>query len=854
MTGAESPDRVNFLRQDLKAALAMRELAYARRVDEDLVGAGGKIYYAIDASILRKLFESKPRADRFGSTRIADGRTARAESYQIFGGPHSDARLTRGLKRAQARLREVLLWYLVDGRSAGDHMGVSNLLLLPGHTAETWRLYDNIVEDLDGQADRYDYLKETASRLREIVAQASGNRMRDRARQDALMRTISDIVYDLEEPHRRFARINELFQRGQLLGLGAAVSHPRFADRELRGGSRHPFLTPRADDAPAARVQPEPGSRSWWTKTLHGRLPVIFIDNDREALSTLDQINRLLDPAKARVILFTDNERIIESGASYLPFKDADVPYSDLSFSDLYLRHPKSLLVDARLMRPATEDPNAPSSSIDGWLDALLAASVEMESPQDVGDDRDQGALARWAKFRASKERLESRINEDTRLEKAVRVNPDLHANFVEKWTELISGLDADYVASSAIADDEVKLSLSIDTEAASVEQVDALLDACRVHVRRLAEQSWSAFFNTAADTGLELIDLPSIDNQRAVWTVPPLYIRADPKLRDIVETFWDPERLRRDPSEILRRLNDPALLDSRQSSYVRTLCYGLLFAFAGRWGLTKLLAERALHIAGRIRSDSGADDETRAAWGAAPVTGREAHYLLAVACRITAVTPADLDRARSAIGDADAAKADLADTADSTESGLSGLRFEAEELTIDIARNLLPTSEEEAALNAEYAPGLRERVLNVIRKSGLCDKAPVRLQSCISLRSEYFYLLLHPADARTQRLLPGLIREQQADMTKHYRRLDLVPLRDRALLRLAASAMGTLDRLPAVLQQSTLDALERPTESYPAHRRDRRRIVRIEKAIEQLNRLVLRLPLDLDEAAPRSE
>ncbi len=98
-----------------------------------------------------------------------------------------------------------------------------------------------------------------------------------------------------------------------------------------------------------------------------------------------------------RVVLFTDNDLLIEAGAGYFPFKDRrDDYYGQLTFSDLYLRHPRSLLVDPAFVRPhlGAGLPRAVSSEVDGWIDALLAGSPETAvQPGDRVDiDRIPGA------------------------------------------------------------------------------------------------------------------------------------------------------------------------------------------------------------------------------------------------------------------------------------------------------------------------------------------------------------------------------------------------------------------------------------------------------------------------------
>jgi hypothetical protein len=825
---------ISALRDDLRVAIDLRDRSFARRLDQDLVARGGRIIYAIDASIMNAHFAAHELAEPGDRGRSVEDR---ANEYQVFRGP-VDGFVRPMLGKRQARLAQVMHSFLVEGR-AGPGDLAQQLLLLPGHVAEARNLYDTIVEQFAKQPKRLADIAEVAKQLGDVIAAGAKNAEGQSA--EDLAAALSRALFEIDAPHLKFHRFNELLRRRRILGLPAAASEEPFNDARLRDdNNKHLFLSRKLEPERPGFLDETDGSSSWWELALTGRLPSIYVDSDRAALSTLDKLNRSLDPDRVRVVLFTNNNLLIEAGAGYRPYKDSRSDfYGRLSFSDLYLRHPKALLVDGAFVRPHAEadGPRVASSDVDGWIDALLAGSLDTPvQPGDRAYGEDISWGERWLQFRERARRMRRRLDDDTLFRRPLARNAALHTRFAYKWAMHLSRLTSDHVLNAAGAETALEQLVTKKT-LNSAEQVEQVVAEAKARVRRLTEESWSDFFNTAADTGLELIGIPPIDSQTNVWPAPPLYARGNAAMSEPLHAFWWPIKVREDAPQILAQINGADREENLQLSYVHALCYALFFAFAGRWSLTKLLAQRAIQIARGLEVDG-----PKAGSDAIVVTGREAYYLLSVAHRVTARTREHYLEARAALQSAMDCPADPIDGEGPSQEPLSGLRFETEGIAIDVGAAIAAGGPEKA-----QSDDLRQRIRSSLARAPVCGVAPVRKLCTIALRSEFFLTLSFPgprkkgkikrdpaAQAELSEELRNLIRQQLADLAEIYGDHANMPLRDRALLRLAAVTVGDGYVLPASLHQSSLAALQQTDKANAIRSLDRRRLARIETIVDE--------------------
>ncbi len=261
----------------------------------------------------------------------------------------------------------------------------------------------------------------------------------------------------------------------------------------------------------------------WWELAPTGRLPSRESgQRPRRSGGTLDRLTARLIPTACGWCLFTDNDLLIEAGAGYFPFKDRrDDYYGQLTFSDLYLRHPRSLLVDSAFVRPhlGAGLPRAVSSEVDGWIDALprRLASRRPCSPAIGSTSTRSPRGERWLQFRSRAKMMRRRIEDDAFLKRLLQRNAMLHARFTQPSGQFtISRLTSDHLLERR----QRGVHPDPDRGQASAPRARGgrrgSSPRAKSRVRRLTEESWSDFFNTAADTGLEIIGLPAIDAQTA--------------------------------------------------------------------------------------------------------------------------------------------------------------------------------------------------------------------------------------------------------------------------------------------------------------------------------------------------
>jgi hypothetical protein len=811
-----SDRRAIALRKDLRAAAELRRMSIARQFDDAYAEAGGTTVYAIDTAILNSMLSpgvpgdepaDAPEGQKGAKSHSVSVRAAArpvAGEYQIFYGPDGNARKAE-LRARQARLAPVLRWYLLDRHSRNG--APRPYLLLPGHDFEARGLFDRIVAAISRQDQKLASVNQCAEELKRIVKSAREQDCPAEEVSPDVTRLLYALLFDIHEPHEKFEKFNQLLQDRRLMRTGSAIVDPRFTVPELRRHGRHVFALADFRRGRGARPRGSPGSMSWWSNELHGQLPESYLERDRIALSVLDDMNRAIDPSRARIVLFTDNSKFMGPGGRYFPWaEDRSDFYAQMSFSDLYLRHVKSALLDPEFLRPTA--PDAPLAEdwshddIDGWLETLLADVEEQEPARGAaGVEATLEALAsRLREFAGAASNGIAPIDQIERLQQVLRRKPKLHKDLVARWTDYVEKLIEGHSTIGAPAAEVIRETFG-SHELASETGIDAFLEKIREVVRNLSEQSWNTFFRTAADTGLELIEISTGAQQEIVWPVPSLYFQTTGHLQKIIKSLWSPEQLRDQPNALVSMTD--ALRDQLdpRSAYVHTLCYGLMFAFAGRWPLSRLLAQRAIQV-------SKTEGLSREGGGAPWSTGREAYYLLAVATRVLSHSEKDLDDARLALDLARNARADPAEGAERSGAPLTGVRFRAEAFAIDVAR--LSYLEQKKPAEALRERGrIRRGILEELSSSKKCEEPHIAVKTRVALRSEYFATFLpgrketHDEPllltiAHSERpTLHRVVMDQIADIEALYEDKNYVPSRDRRLLQFIVLQLGRQARTP---------------------------------------------------------
>lgn len=805
---------VSAFKEDLKSAAALREHSLTMSYDNHFVRSGGRIMYALDSAILNNLFSVARDRKRVGQL-------SRERDYEVFKGGGGVA--PADFIEEQRRLRHQVLWHILDSKYSDQQHG--KLLILPGHSVELRNLYDGIVEDFSLQDDRLKYIDEIAGRISLIPSEKS-----DLVRRQKLLEELEQLVFDLAEPHQKFIRLNGMLQSRKIVTLHIAQTDADFNIPVLRRDGKHIFHDVIAAQRDASIASTYEGSLSWWDNRLHGRLPERFRSSDNMALSALDSLNRQLAERRARVVLFTENAELLEAGRGYKPLKSsADAFLAELTFTDLYLRHPKSLLVDPRFIGPTSQTVGFFPKDLDSWLSSLLSATLEdigLERNRELGRNDASSPLHEWASFRELRNLQEHYLEDDSRLETALVRNPELHTRLIARWTAYIRERSREYATTTPFADAELKRIVGSGAKGELSSGLASVLAETRLHVRNLTFRSWSHFYTTAADVGLELAEAPSSPLQPLVWSVPTLFISGGGPLQFSLRQLWDPKYVRTNHEQILAEMGRPDQSPDEQENYVETLRYGLLFAVAGRWSVTRLLALRAVEISEGIKS---VEMKPRTSANI-EVTGREAYYLAAVTSRVLARTKEDYTEARRLLDIARSISADFADESMAAQRTLSGIRFEAERLAQDLAH---PPQSDEDLWSA------RQRIKVQLDNVGNCQEKEVGDQTALDLRSTYFATYViggRPAVGRLppaeREMLSTLVSQQLEAADLIYGGLSHLPLRDFALVRLGVAVQGP-ELLHGDLVESSVSRLERLDITHRMKLRHERVLSPIENAID---------------------
>lgn len=788
---------VEALRADLDAADRLRLSFSARNVDREFLDRpGARIIYAVDSSVLNSQFAPESGPNRH---------------FSVFQGPPKEEDLRLALERAQSRVGSVVVSYLIE-RLARDADGRQLLLLLPGHDSEFSGLYDRLAEEFARQAEVFDGAK---ARIQELDlyrrARARASLADNDAERDKLAAELYSVLYAIEGPHQKLHRLNDLSYRDVLVKTSAAANHPALQDEAFRVGGRSVFDA--ADHGAGA---------TRWEQRLEGAVAGVFLPNDALALAELERLNIALQSRGVRVVLFTTNSRLLEIGELHHPFaKDGNEPHRACSFTELFLRHPQCLLDEPHLSRPAEASiPRAATDTNDDWVEALLdfRLSDELEPSQ-----------------RRSLSKSGEREIGDDELERALARRPDLHTTFVRKWTRYLDQLTIEHSTVSDLAKRNISELLR------RVEQPGETLSlskAVQDRVSKLTIDSWSDFFKTVARTGLELVQTATTSDHPIVYAVPLLVMLGGERRRNTLSGLWNVTEVRTAPQRLMDAITSLNQKANLRDSYAQTMAYGILFAYMGRWKITRLLAQRAIATAEIIKNRP---DENDTETPEEAVDGREAHYLYAMSLRVTGHLGADLEPALAEVAYA----RELADKDPRTDlkPELTGIRFGAEEIAI---KSAILFADPASLDRREAIDALRDQIPSLIDAAPKCAEQLVCAHARAMLRSEYFFLtgLLFEAqpdaDGRAKvvagaSVIGGMIEAQLDDLTLLYQQSRWLPFRARGVLRLACALSGRWDLAPLEWREPYSDTLKR----FPAAVGDvlrpieRRRLDRIEAMIE---------------------
>jgi len=689
-----SPEVIRFA-HDIERAIKLRELFFQFELDRSFQEQGGRVIYAVDANVLNQYF------------RVSD--QPKKVNWRLFGvflGPPG----TSGTG-PEAQIREVVTSFVLNSLDRGDSTGEADpLILLPGHSDEAKKTYESVVNAFNEQLGKGRRVKARLVELMELLGKASPQRRLEVAREHEA--ELHQLLYSVESPHQKLRAYNQLLARKRLLTLERAL-----ANRLIT------ISVPGEGEAPSAGSLPsEPGgegSGNWWEDRLVGRMRPRYAEIDKTALAALDAANRRLRHQETRMILLTLNDEIAAVGHRYRPYKYQEGELGRYHFSDLYIRHMRGFLSRPDIIRPTS---NEVAADVSAWLDAFLVRVTRAESKtllafrRQVPRSPDAAYLYEIAAW-------------------ALDQWPELHQSLYDDWQSHLNNVALAHVSTSSQASRRI-IDLLGKEDQGHLKVVREFED----HIRQLTEDSWNDFFLTAARSGYEMIGLSPEKTRGRKRNVPVVFFRDLSVGQRLLKMIYEPDGVIRNERDIRALLLGLDERGGTEASYTSAMCYALLFAFADRWVVAKLLARKAIYIAKKDPPCSGAD-----ASACARISGREANYLAAVTHRLTARSQADLGEASAFL---QAAKKSFEeepeparDPADESPR-MTGLRFAAEAAAIETANLIFDAFATSWDLRdrsdlLESARQMVSRIAAILTDD--CGEEFVRKTTFINLRANLF-------------------------------------------------------------------------------------------------------------------
>jgi hypothetical protein len=683
-TAARNEFGVRRFAAEIERAVRLREVLFQRDFDRQFIDDGGRLCYAFDSNVMHSYFRTVDGQRRFIPT---------------FQGP-PDALSSD----SETRVFEIIVTHLVQSLSEHDRC-ISPAIILPGHIEEFRRLQDSLTAALDPQQrERQNAKNFLLSLLAKIDAAASTEQQKEIFIDNEA--ALHKLLYAVDDSVERLNRFNSLLAHGKLRGAKKVEMEPVWADLIEHDPRIHALLHGNLNIS----LNVDEGAADWWLRRLD--FEESFARVDSTALGTLDRLNRCLEAQNVRVVLFTMNDEILEQGMRYAPFRHSDHRWRQFNFTDLYIRHPRTLLFDPKIL--AIGGGNGADM---GWLNALLS---------EVSDSYEGESLV---SHRAHFRDVRQRANFEDLAHHALKKAPDIHDRLHKNWVDHLENIATAHVSTTEIARENIRKRLAM--------REDRLPDLHDVS-RQMAddiEKGWENFYLAAARSGYELIGLSEDKVRGQKRNVPALYLREMPEAEAVLDHIYEPDGAIRYEGLIRTKIEAIEQRNDRESQYITALLYSLLFAFADRWPVAKLLAMRAVGI--------GGGNEVNYRDAGQRVTGRESYFLAAVTHRLTAKGMVDLDIASSYLDEAVRRMPKEDDSDLRTSQPLTGIRFKAEQIAIDTARLLFEAwrakwcisgaSRIEAAARDNLS-----RVLSELTTDNVCQIERVRSASSMSLINNF--------------------------------------------------------------------------------------------------------------------
>lgn len=486
-------------------------------------------------------------------------------------------------------------------------------------------------------------LKSAISRVRHILegATTQGEQL------DLLLNHLPELrnfLFGFSGPSVMLSRLEDLLTRTRLVGLNRAHERPLGLTKSLQQALARPGSMGDFVDFQRSRER----WKAFLIKTKSPKKPDRNINTDSEVLAWLEMVN---DGAHGdvRVAHVTGDRAMFEAARSCTPFDKE-------SFAQRFLRDPRAFLAEPEVFFGEDDDGTQSPGEFVEWLDVFLGKFMDESRLEELasGQEVDREVVTQVLDDDAREvERFDRRWEDFCKplVLDLAGVSPQTSS----PWEQYRDALTRHGIEIGAGHDEIYSLE-------ATIEGLEHMIDA-RIN------ETWRKCFNTSTRIGFDLLHFG--DESHRSRYAPPITFPGYP----VVSQFFS-EKLR-GAADVDRTLVGEALDDVPE--YVFYLVFGGLFGAEGRWPLARVLADRAIAAIPLPEEQSEAPGEK--------ISGREAHYLRAIAGRLTARSMAAIDDAENSLADAYAAPA--SDHRDNPEHTVTTLRFDAETIAFRVSRSL---------------------------------------------------------------------------------------------------------------------------------------------------------------------
>jgi hypothetical protein len=391
---------------------------------------------------------------------------------------------------------------------------------------------------------------------------------------------------------------------------------------------------------------------------------------DVNALSRLAFATKRLEDTGWRLVHVTGAERVHNAMRLIPNHLNAEwpAPY-------VILRHPSAWLADPAIFFAAE---SASGTGMVEILDALLARF-----------DDGSGNFHERLTFESSREM-------DRLKRRAAQVlvdDPEICDRVQKDWESLVSPLLLRHTISAVRSPDTIRL---LSPSATSIAE---RLIAFRAEIGHRLDAAWSASFNVIAAAGLALAQTRALGNVVS-REIPPLYFDRWPVATDALVRIEGGLAATDHASTGHTRTLD-VLRSEDPTGYSSFVFFAMLFACEGKWHTAEVLSRQAIEVA------------TNLAGNERQITGREAHYLRAVAQRMLAQDVVGLAVAERSLELAEKCLAQ--DQKGHPGLRLTNIRFCAERIAIETGRYMfeqLPMTNPSSSVDADV---LLRRILRCV-------------------------------------------------------------------------------------------------------------------------------------------